>query len=181
MNKNIKTILNFWFKECKPLDWFKKDKDFDNEIKVRFLHLIKSALDNKFLDWESCQEGSLALIILLDQFTRNVFRGTKLSFAGDEQALVISLKSVERGYLKEFNSDWCHFTLIPMMHSEELNIQNQSLPLFQKYTNKKVYEFAIRHQQIISKFGRFPHRNSILGRKSTPEEIVFLKQPGSKF
>jgi len=181
MNENIKYIIKFWFEECKPVDWFKKNKNFDNEIKTKFSHLIEDALSNKFLDWEKNDEGSLALILLLDQFTRNVYRGEKLSFSGDKRALDISLKCIKKGYLKNFNSDWCQFALIPMMHSEDLNIQNQSLPLFLKYTKKRVYDYAIKHQKIISRFNRFPHRNAILDRKSTIEEIKFLKQPGSQF
>jgi len=89
MNENIKYIIKFWFEECKPVDWFKKNKNFDNEIKTKFSHLIEDALSNKFLDWEKNDEGSLALILLLDQFTRNVYRGEKLSFSGDKRALDI--------------------------------------------------------------------------------------------
>ena len=108
----------------------------------------------ELLQLEKNNEGSLALILLLDQFTRNVYRGEKLSFSGDKRALDISLKCIKKGYLKNFNSDWCQFALIPMMHSEDLNIQNQSLPLFLKYTKKRVYDYAIKHQKIISRFNR---------------------------
>ena len=101
--------------------------------------------------------------------------------AEDVNALKITLKSIERKYLENFDINSRQFLLVPMMHSEDLEIQNKSLPLFKKYTNQKVYEFAIKHRDIISQFGRFPHRNKTLKRKSTSKEIEFLKQPGSSF
>ena len=178
---NINRVINFWFKECKPSDWFKKDANFDLLIKNKFSKLVNLALSDKLNDWESTKEGSLALIILLDQFTRNIFRGNAKSFSGDVKALKITLKSIERKYLENFDINSRQFLLVPMMHSEDLEIQNKSLPLFKKYTNQKVYEFAIKHRDIISQFGRFPHRNKTLKRKSTSKEIEFLKQPGSSF
>ena len=178
---NINRVINFWFKECKPSDWFKKDANFDLLIKNKFLKLVNLALNNKLTDWVNTKEGSLALIILLDQFTRNIFRGNAKSFSGDFHALKITLNCIEKKYLDNFDKNSRHFLLIPMMHSEDIAIQNKSLPLFKKYTNQKVYEFAIKHRDIISQFGRFPHRNKVLERKSTPKEIEFLKQPGSSF
>ena len=178
---HINQVINFWFKECKPTDWFKKDANFDLLIKNKFLTLVNLALNDKLTDWEKRKEGSLALIILLDQFTRNIFRGNAKSFSGDANALKIALKCIERKYLENFDKNSRHFLLVPLMHSEDIEIQNKSLPLFKKYTNQKVYEFAIKHRNIISQFGRFPHRNKILKRKSTSKEIEFLQQPGSSF
>jgi uncharacterized protein (DUF924 family) len=177
----INKVINFWFKECKPIDWFKKNTSFDLLIKKKFLKLVNLALNNKLSDWENTKEGSLALIILLDQFTRNIFRGNAKSFSGDLDALKITLKCIERKNIEIFDQNSRQFILLPMMHSEDIEIQNKSLPLFKKYTNQKVYEFAIKHRNIISRFGRFPHRNKVLERKPTPEEIEFLKQPGSSF
>jgi uncharacterized protein (DUF924 family) len=181
MSDNIKIILNFWFKEHKPKDWFKKNKKFDNEIKDRFIKLIQCALKDALSDWEQSREGSLALILLLDQFTRNVFRGQKASFSGDCKALEISLNCAEKDYLNLSQPEWCQFILLPMMHSEDLDIQNKSLPLFKKHTDDNVYNYAVKHHQIINRFGRFPHRNIILKRESTLKEIKFLEKPGSSF
>ena len=181
MEENVRNILNFWFKESQPKDWFKKDKKFDDTIKFRFFDLIMSSLNNELQHWKINSEGSLALIILLDQFTRNVFRGSEKSFSGDTMALEISLYCIKEDYLSISKQEWCHFFLIPMMHSEDLNIQNQSLPLFKKYTAENTYNFAVKHQKIISEFGRFPHRNIVLGRKSTVQELAFLNKPGSSF
>ncbi len=181
LDKNSKSVSNFWFDECEPKDWFKKSEDFDNIVRKKFNNLVEQALNNRLDFWATTPEGSLALILLLDQFTRNIYREDKKSFSGDKKALQISSKCVLENYLSLSPTEWCHFMLIPMMHSENLNIQNQSLPLFKQYTSTKTYDFALRHQRIIKKFGRFPHRNKILGRISTEEELNFLKKPGSYF
>jgi uncharacterized protein (DUF924 family) len=181
MKQKINRVLDFWFEETKPEQWFKKDPTFDNKIKLMFLDLTEAALTKKLTSWQNNKKGSLALILLLDQFTRNIFRNSKKSFSGDLSALTITLDVIERGYLPRSPLNWCHFMLIPMMHSENLNIQNQSLAFFKKYTSRKTYSWAIKHQKIILEFGRFPHRNIILGRDSTKKEIDFLKKPGSSF
>ena len=181
MDKNINVILEFWFKECMPKDWFTKTNSFDKEVNDRFNQLTCYALKDGLSDWEQSLEGSLALILLLDQFTRNIFRGQKGSFSGDYSALRISLNCVKKHYLPISPPEWCHFMLMPMMHSEKLSIQNKSLLLFKTYTDTNVYRYAVKHQQIIKKFGRFPHRNIILKRESTLKEINFLKTAGSSF
>ena len=181
LDKDTKNILIFWFDECEPKDWFKKNEDFDNKIRFKFANLIEQALDNRLDFWASNRQGCLALILLLDQFTRNIFRKDRKSFSGDKKALQLSSKCVEKNYLSVSAPDWCHFMLIPMMHSEDLIVQNQSLPLFKKYTSSQTYDFALKHQRIIKEFGRFPHRNSDLGRISTEEELNFLKTSGSSF
>ena len=131
-DKDIKSVLKFWFDECQPKDWFKKNEDFDNTIRARFKNLIEQALNNLLDLWATNPEGSLALILLLDQFTRNIYREDKKSFAGDKKALHISSKCVQENYLSLSPQEWCHFMLIPMMHSENLNIHNQALPLFKQ-------------------------------------------------
>ena len=181
LDKDTKSVLIFWFEECEPKDWFKKNETFDNKIRFKFNNLIEQALNNRLDFWASTREGCLALILLLDQFTRNIFREDKRAFSGDKKALQLSSKCVKENYLSMSVPDWCHFMLIPMMHSEDLIIQNQSLPLFKKYTSNQTYDFALRHQKIIEKFGRFPHRNRILARDSTEQEINFLRMPGSSF
>ena len=174
-------ILNFWFIECKPEQWFKKNEDFDRMIEKRFSGTIEDAIEGKLDSWEETETGCLALIILLDQFTRNVFRDTPRAFAGDERALVLSKLCFNKDYLTNLDIHRRQFMLMPMMHSENLAVQDAALPLFKKYASEKDYEYAEKHRDIIARFGRFPHRNVILGRKSTNEELEFLKQPGSSF
>jgi len=174
-------ILNFWFIECKSEQWFKKNENFDRMIENRFYSAFEDAIEGKMDFWEVTETGCLALIIVLDQFTRNMFRETPLAFVGDKRALDLSQKCFDNDYLKNPDIHRRRFMLMPMMHSENLSVQDAALPLFNKYASKKDYEYAKKHREIILKFGRFPHRNIILGRKSTKEEIVFLKQPGSYF
>ena len=174
-------IINFWFKECKPEQWFKKNEDFDQMIKNRFSSAIENAINGKLDSWEETETGCLALIILLDQFTRNVFRDTPRAFAGDERALALSQLCFNNDYLTNLDIHRRQFMLMPMMHSENLAVQDTALPLFKKYASEKDYEYAEKHRDIIARFGRFPHRNVILGRNSTNEELEFLKQPGSSF
>ena len=174
-------ILNFWFKECKPEQWFKKKEDFDQMIENRFSDAIEDAIAGKLDNWEATETGCLALIIVLDQFTRNVFRDTPRAFAGDKRALVLSQLCYDKDFLANPDIHRRQFMLMPMMHSENLAVQDAALPLFKKYASEKDYEYAEKHCDIITRFGRFPHRNVILGRKSTNEELEFLKQPGSSF
>ena len=174
-------ILNFWFKECKPEQWFKKNDDFDQLIGKNFSNTIDDAIGGKMDGWEYTETGCLALIIVLDQFTRNVFRDNQRAFVGDNKALVLSHKCSDKGYLQNPDINRRKFMLMPMMHSENINVQDTALPLFKKYASEKDYEYAEKHRDIIARFGRFPHRNVILGRKSSNEELEFLKQPGSSF
>ena len=174
-------ILNFWFKDCKPKQWFNKNEDFDQMIENIFSSTIEDAIVGKLDSWEESETGCLALIILLDQFTRNVFRDTPRAFAGDERALALSQLCCNKDYLTNPEIHRRQFMLMPMMHSENLAVQDAALPLFNNYASEKDYEYAEKHHEIIVRFGRFPHRNVILGRKSTIEELNFLKKPGSSF
>ena len=174
-------ILKFWFKECNPEQWFKKNDTFDQLIKNTFSKTIEDAVGGKIDYWKNTEKGCLALIIILDQFTRNVFRDTLRAFDGDYKALVLSQKCCDKEYLKNPDIQRRKFMLMPMMHSEKITVQEAALPLFKKYTSEKDFEYAKKHYEIIARFGRFPHRNVILGRKSTNDELLFLKQPGSSF
>ncbi len=174
-------ILNFWFIECKPEQWFKKNEDFDQMIEKSFSSAIEDAIEGKLDSWEETETGCLALIILLDQFTRNVFRDTPRAFAGDERALALSQTCRDKGYLNNPDINRRQFMLMPMMHSEDIAVQEASLPLFKELGSAEGYEYAVKHRDVIAHFGRFPHRNVILGRQSTNEELEFLKQPGSSF
>ena len=174
-------ILAFWFTETQPNSWFKKDQAFDSEIERRFAGTVEDALASRFDHWANTCASCLALILVLDQFTRNIFRDNARAFSGDNMALILSLRCVECDYIAHPDENWRRFMLMPMMHSEDLAIQEASLPLFQTHASKSTYEYAVAHHNIIARFGRFPHRNAILGRPSTDEEYLFLTQPGSSF
>ena len=180
--KSIDAILVFWFEEISPESWFKKDALFDNILMQKFGRTLEKALAGQLDKWAQNKDGRLALILLLDQMTRNIFRNTPKAFSGDEIACALSLRSVADGFLEaEDNAHKRQFFLMPMIHAEDLEIQKQSLPLFKTLTSENTYDYAVRHHDIIERFGRFPHRNQILNRPSSDEELAFLTQQGSSF
>ena len=174
-------IITFWFEEISPEQWFKKDKEFDAMLLERAGTTVIKALNGQLDRWSKTSTGSVSLVILLDQFTRNIFRDTPKAFSGDEMALVLCQKSINSKWFSELSMTYKQFLLMPMMHSEDISIQEKSLPLFKQHANNRTYEFAVKHRDIIAKFGRFPHRNLILSRPSTEEELMFLNEPGSSF
>ncbi len=178
----VNSVLSFWFEEIKPEHWFTKSTDFDKLLEAKFEALVLQALNGQLDRWAGNSDGCLALILLLDQITRNIYRDTPKAFAGDEIACALSLRAAADKKIEgESGEAKRQFFLMPMMHSEDLAIQDASLPLFKTHTSERTYEFAIRHRDIIARFGRFPHRNAILGRPSSDEEIAFLKEPNSSF
>ena len=179
--KSSSAVLAFWFEDSQPEQWYRKDTAFDDAIRDNFEITVTAALASNLDGWADDVDGCLALILLLDQFTRNIYRDTPRAFSGDDMALALSLRCIDRDYLAHENPAWRQFMLMPMMHSEDLNIQDMSLPLFERLTNPMTHEYAVKHRDIIARFGRFPHRNAILGRPSSDEEVEFLKQPGSSF
>jgi uncharacterized protein (DUF924 family) len=174
-------ILKFWFEEIKPTQWWVKDPDFDKLITGRFSEVHARAARCELFEWRSDARGRLAEIIVLDQFSRNMFRGTPLAFASDSLALALSQEAISAGADKELHPVERSFLYIPFMHSETRVIHEVAMVLYQKNGLQNNLDFEIRHKQIIDRFGRYPHRNGILGRASTEEEIEFLKQPGSGF
>ena len=174
-------IITFWFEEISPEQWFKKDNKFDAMLLERAGTTVIKALNGQLDRWSKTSTGSVSLVILLDQFTRNIFRDTPKAFSGDEMALVLCQKSINSKWFSELSMTFKQFLLMPMMHSEDISIQEKSLPLFKQHANNRTYEFAVKHRDIIAKFGRFPHRNLILSRPSTEEELMFLNEPGSSF
>lgn len=177
----IDQILQFWFEELTPKDWFRKSPEFDEQLRQSFGDLVEDAIGGRLDSWAKTKKGRLALILLLDQITRNIHRDTPKAFAGDDMALAMSLRAVHDGFLEDSTSQECQFFLMPMMHSEDLNIQDKSILLYEKYTSEDVAKFAHKHRDIVARFGHFPHRNAILGRPSTDEENRFLEEPGSSF
>lgn len=182
INTEAQDILNFWLFECSFQERFQKSEAFDSQIKDRFGHLVEQALQGDLDSWAEDWDQRLSLIILLDQFTRNIYRDTPEAFSGDHKVSQLSIRSTKDGHLEnETDRTKIQFTLMPMMHSEDIEVQDASLPLFEKYSNEETLKYAIAHRTIIARFGRFPHRNVILGRESTKEEIEFLKGPNSSF
>ena len=191
-NPRVEDILNFWFGEpeggdCgKPRNiWFVKNPHFDEEVRSRFYTDYEEAAAGHLSHWQTAPESCLALIILLDQFPRNMFRGEERSFATDEGALSAAQNAVERGFDKQMVPVKRWFIYLPYEHSENLGHQRQCVALFEQLAgdpdSASTIDYAIRHFQVIERFGRFPHRNEILGRENTEEEAEFLKQPGSSF
>ena len=175
-------ILDFWFEQTDRQKWFVMDKDFDILVSKKFSSDVEKALSGEYADWNGSFPSRLALILLLDQMTRNIYRETPSAFSGDALALSLSLNAIVDGQLDAESDQFkCCFLLLPMMHSEDIDIQNKSIPLFEKHTGEHTIKFAHLHKDIIDRFGRFPHRNSILGRESTEEEVEFLQQPNSSF
>ncbi|HLV48857.1 MAG TPA: DUF924 family protein [Aliidiomarina sp.] len=177
-----KKVLDFCFKEAGSQQFFEKNLDFDRVLTERFSQVLKQAAAAEFYAWRSNARGRLAEIIILDQFSRNIYRDTPAAFAQDPMALTLAQEAVAAGALDELKSlDERKFLLMPYMHSESQLIHQQAELLFKEHTDEETYGFEIRHKVIVDRFGRYPHRNTILGRTSTTEELEFLTQPGSSF
>lgn len=165
-------VLNFWFVESGFKKWYAKDPIFDQAIRERFGALHEQALRDELNNWRATPEGRLAEIILLDQFSRNIYRDSAKAFAGDALALQLAQEAVASGADQSVGLERRAFFYMPYMHSESKEAQLAGMPLFESTPNAK---YAREHKEIIDRFGRYPHRNAILGRDSTPEEIEFLK------
>lgn len=182
------TIVAFWFSPepgAERPEWFHKDAAFDALIRTRFGSAIETALAGGFRDWESTARGALARVLLLDQFTRNAYRGTPRSFAGDVQALATADAAIAAGHDRSLLPVERWFLYLPFEHSESMAVQERSVALFARLAAEtglaSPLEWAEKHAVIIRRFRRFPHRNEILGRPSTPEEVAFLREAGSRF
>lgn len=181
MNNSLNDVLSFWFHDIEPKQWWIADPEFDALLRDRFLDLLKQASAGELFVWRTSAKGRLAEIIVLDQFSRNIYRNTPQAFTQDAMALALSQEAVAGGVLAELEIMERTFLLMPYMHSESRVIHAQAGPLFQQHTPDNNFQFELRHKAIIDEFGRYPHRNEILGRPSTQEELEFLKKPGSRF
>lgn len=183
MKSSKSDILDFWFVQTQPQQWFQVNEEFDEAIKDRFGEAYQLAADGVYDDWKNDADGALALILLLDQMPRNMFRGTPKAFATDGKALVISKYAISKGLDQVLSSQKRRFIYLPFEHSENLNDQRRSVELFEKTKNDDPlgYEYAVKHYDVIEKYGRFPHRNKILGRDNTSEEEEYLSQPDAGF
>lgn len=177
--KEHKQVLDFWFEELSSKDWYVKNPDLDEDIRKRFGAVQSKAAQGELFSWRQSFEGRVAEIIVLDQFSRNMFRDDPRAFACDVVALVLAQEAVALGGLGQVNDQFKHHILLPYMHSESVVVHEQAMILREEHNLDTDYE--LRHKRIIDQFGRYPHRNEVLGRPSTPEELEFLKTPGSSF
>lgn len=171
---DFKTILHFWFKELTPNQWWMKDKNLDAMIRTKFIDLHHQATLGELYNWRECAEGALAEIIILDQFSRNIYRNESKSFTFDSMALVLSQEAIRRGYNKTLQPAKRTFLYLPFMHSESLKIHQKAIKLFAEPGLEENLKFEQEHMKIIERFGRYPHRNKALQRDSTKEEEKFL-------
>ena len=175
MNENSITpsdVLDYWFSEKSKQFWFASTPQVDNEIKVRFESVWEKAADGEFSQWRDTADGSVALIVILDQLPLNMFRSDPKGFQTENMAVEVALNAINNGFDEELNDEKLLFLFMPLMHSENIDHQNLQVYLFDKYNFN--LEFSKHHRDLVKKFGRFPHRNEILGRMSTMEELDYL-------
>ena len=173
MKKDPKDVITFWFETSTPKQWYSKDDAYDEQIKRDFLDTYWQVVRGECSSWRDNPEGRLAEIIVLDQFSRNMFRGEAQSFMYDPLALALAQGMVRDGDDKKLAATHRSFAYMPYMHSESKVVHEEALLLFQSLDGNAEYE--VKHKKIIDTFGRYPHRNEILGRSSTPQELEFLK------
>jgi len=178
---DAKAVLKFWFEEISESDWFNKNPDIDQIIRDRFMTTYDAATRGDLYAWRQSASGRLAEIILLDQFSRNMFRESARAFAFDSVAVVLSQQAIQTGDDQKLPIVQRKFFYMPLMHSESLIVHELALKMFSQPGLEDNFEYEIKHKNIIERFGRYPHRNRLLGRLSTIEEIAFLNQPGSSF
>ncbi|MCB1557920.1 MAG: DUF924 domain-containing protein [Alphaproteobacteria bacterium] len=183
MRDSIQDVLHFWFEETVPSQWFQVSDVFDEMVRDRFSGLYQMALNGVCDEWARDVDGALALVLIFDQFPRNMFRDLPQSFATDDRARDVSRKVIDLGYDHLVGVAKRRFFYLPFEHSEDIEDQKTSLILFEKMRDEEPlsYDYALRHYKIIERFGRFPHRNSILGRENTAEERQFLDEYGRGF
>lgn len=177
----IEAILAFWFEENGPEQWWSSDPQFDTEIRSRFGALHDRTVEGELHGWRDTPEGRLAEIVVLDQFSRNLYRDDPRAFAADGMALVLAQEAVRIGADQAVPPVQRQFVYMPYQHSESPRIHEAAVRLFESLEDPESLDFEHRHKAIIDRFGRYPHRNSVLGRSSTEEEIAFLREPGSSF
>ncbi|MDH4191252.1 MAG: DUF924 domain-containing protein [Betaproteobacteria bacterium] len=190
MDNRVEEILDFWFgvgieRGSPRKAWFSKDKEFDDSIRTRFLATYEEAAAGKLAGWQERGVECLALVVLLDQFPRNMFRNSGRAFAADELAIEAARYAITRGFDRVMRPVERQFLYLPFEHSETLQDQMLSCELMSQLKvfpeTADVHRWAVKHLEIIQRFGRFPHRNASLGRASSPDEEEFLKQPGAGF
>jgi uncharacterized protein (DUF924 family) len=177
MNDNLaKEVLKFWFEEIDHSFWFKKDPEFDHQLEERFGDTLNRAREGELDNWHDTEHGSLALVVTLDQFSRNIYRESPMAFAADEKALQLTLDGLQNNFDKELTLEQRSFYYLPLRHAEDVDMQKLGL-VKTREINEAGYgsdKYALNHLELIERFGRFPHRNKVLGRENTAEEELFL-------
>lgn len=168
-------VIKFWFEETTSSQWFRKDEKFDAEMQRRFLDTYEHVMRRETADWRVTPEGRLAEILVLDQFSRNMFRNSPEAFAGDALALQLAEGTIAAGDDKRLPRRMRRFVYMPFMHSESREMHKRAVRLFFWYGNMGILWYEFKHKSIIDGFGRYPHRNTVLGRESTPEEVAFMR------
>ncbi|MCE8025092.1 MULTISPECIES: DUF924 family protein [Halomonadaceae] len=174
-------VIAFWFEELEPAHWFRKDEALDGTIRERFSALHGAAAAGELWHWRDTPQGRLAEILVLDQFSRNLYRDDPRAFAQDAMALVLAQEAVAHGLDGGLDVTWRSFLYMPYMHSESLKVHDEAVRLFDQPGLEDNLRFEHLHRDILLRFGRYPHRNAILGRESSADELAFLEQPGSSF
>lgn len=174
-------ILAFWFAEAGSESWFDTAPEFDALIRLRFGATSEAALTGDLDHWAATPDGALALCLVLDQFPRNIWRGTPRAFAADPKACAVAAAAIAAGHDRAVPPERRPFFYLPFEHSEDLADQERCMALMATLADPELQDYARRHRDIVARFGRFPHRNGILGRASTAEELAFLSEPGSSF
>ncbi|MET4163676.1 uncharacterized protein (DUF924 family) [Marinobacterium sp. MBR-111] len=177
----FKDVIDFWFNELEPKQWWQKDGDLDSMIQRRFGAFHEQARVGELFAWRETALGSLAEVIVLDQFSRNIYRDTPDAFACDPMALVLAQCAISKNLDRQLSAIQCSFLYMPFMHSESKLIHAEAVKLYEALGIQNSLDFEYRHKAIIDRFGRYPHRNKILGRTSTEDEKEFLEQPNSGF
>ena len=175
------SVLQFWFQDSTPVQWWQVDPEFDRLIAERFSSVHERACRSELFEWRAEPQGRLAEIIVLDQFSRNMHRGSPLSYAHDALALALAQEAVSAKADLTLPPEERVFMYLPYMHSESRAIHEVAEQLFRERAPPSNHDFELRHKAIIDRFGRYPHRNAVLGRQSTEEELAFLSLPGSSF
>ncbi|WP_306669570.1 DUF924 family protein [Pollutimonas harenae] len=174
--QRAQALVDFWL-EAGSRAWFAKNPDFDARFKQQFLSLHQTAARGELDSWMEQAVGSLALVLLLDQFPRNAFRGTPAMFVTDTQARQYARKAIDTGHIEQVTPQLSLFFCVPFIHSEDIDDQRYGVELYREFSPEGL-SFAVEHCDIIARFGRFPHRNAVLGRQSTAEELLFLADGG---
>ena len=193
LSVDARAVLDFWFDAGNQPYWFAQNDDFDKQINTQFGKTWRSATQGECVTWRladaaidsnssiTALAGRLAEILVLDQFSRNLCREQASAFAQDGMAVALAQEAVQQPYFDTLPAQWRKFIIMPFMHSESAMIHERYLPLFEQLDDTNTLDFECRHKEIIDRFGRYPHRNDLLNRKSTDDEAAFLEQPNSSF
>lgn len=180
---NFKNVLDFWFFELSPQDWFMGGESLDVDIRTRFSQLLKAAASGECDSWISEARGRLALIIVLDQFSRHIYRDTQAAYQTDLKAQNLTIEGIERGLDSQLSLSEKHFFYMPLMHAENRELQEKSVEMFNKLAEEAalIKSIASSHASIVQRFGRFPHRNKIYQRATSEQEAIFLQSEENRF